>query len=1140
MRVLSKWVVSRSMVVAMALLTVLGMVGCAGGNSSSSGSNVTATPTFSPGAGTYNTSQTVTIADATSGAVLYCTTDGMTPTTSSPQCSQPTTIFKTQFLQAIAVAPGMTASAVASAGYTVNLNAAATPTFSPAGGTYSAAQTVSINDATAGANLYYTTDGTVPTAASKLYTGPVVLSKSGTLSAIAMASGFNNSGVASASYTIGQGTATPVISPAGGTFSTAQTVTITDATPGANIYYTTDGTTTPTRSSTSYGGPISVSSSQTIQAIAVASNIPSSVATAAFTITLTATAPPTFSPAAGTYTTAQTVMLSDTTSGATIYYTTDGITTPTTSSAVYGNPISVSSSQTIKAIATSSGFGTSAVASAAYTINLAVAAPTFSPAAGTFSTAQTVTISDATTGATIYYTTDGSIPVPQQGTTQPYNSPINVSQTETISAIAMLDGTSSSVATASYTINLGAPIQGSVFSGMLPVGGAQVQIYAAGQTGYASDATPLLATPVKTDASGAFSAHYDCPASPGDLVYLVATGGSIGSGSANSSLAFMTALGPCGNLASTAATYVVNEVTTVASAYALSPFMAGATKVGSSIANYQGLTNAFRTVTNLTDLTTGNALTITPAYVNSNPVPFLNSSTVPQSRIHTLANALNACAAGTACSSLFSAATPNGGAAPTDTLQAILDIAQNPGANASAVFNVVSTAGPFQPALAAAPNDWILALTFTGGGLGFAPGFQVPFFNDPFDLGTLENTSMAIDATGNIWVTAFNNENDGSGSSFPDVDSGMIAVFDNLGAPLTKPSALDSSGNVIYGGYIANHIEDGTGTAGTVAAHAIAIDPSGNAWVNGGSVIGAMFPQTGTGLAEVVRNGPNFSLVLPYIQVGPNASPLTIDGSGNVWLFDGALEQFGPTGALNFSNPGAGIDPANPNAGYGSIQSLMFDSNATPALWGSAADKGDLYQINPKDGSGVTNYFAGSTGQYTNLAAGSDGNIYACGDQGGQKLDVLNVASMSILNKLTIPTGRGCGNQMVMDGVGHLFTVTGGTSPGILDEFTVSGSRLSPISPVGTGYTGTSTGEAATINPDPNATLIVPFGTTYIPPAGVMGAAIDGSGNLWVLNIDTGTTTSPGNVLVEFVGIAAPVVTPISNAVSFGQVGARP
>lgn len=144
MRVLSKWVVSRSMVVAMALLTVLGMVGCAGGNSSSSGSNVTATPTFSPGAGTYNTSQTVTIADATSGAVLYCTTDGMTPTTSSPQCSQPTTIFKTQFLQAIAVAPGMTASAVASAGYTVNLNAAATPTFSPAGGTYSAAQTVSI------------------------------------------------------------------------------------------------------------------------------------------------------------------------------------------------------------------------------------------------------------------------------------------------------------------------------------------------------------------------------------------------------------------------------------------------------------------------------------------------------------------------------------------------------------------------------------------------------------------------------------------------------------------------------------------------------------------------------------------------------------------------------------------------------------------------------------------------------------------------------------------------------------------------------------------------------------------------------------------------------------------------------------
>jgi len=208
-------IVSRQVVLAMALVGVLTMVGCSG-DSSSSGPNVTATPTFNPGAGSYNTSQTVTISDSTPGAVLYCTTDGTTPTTSSPQCSQPTTVFKTEFLQAIAAAPGKTSSTVASAGYTINLNAAATPTFSPAGGSYTSAQTVTISDATAGANIYFTTDGSVPTATSTLYTAPLTISKSMTLSAIAIASGFANSGIASASYLVGTGTAAPVISPAGG------------------------------------------------------------------------------------------------------------------------------------------------------------------------------------------------------------------------------------------------------------------------------------------------------------------------------------------------------------------------------------------------------------------------------------------------------------------------------------------------------------------------------------------------------------------------------------------------------------------------------------------------------------------------------------------------------------------------------------------------------------------------------------------------------------------------------------------------------------------------------------------------------------------------------------------------------------
>ena len=434
---------------------------------------VAATPAFSPAAGTYASAQTVTISDATSGATIYYTTNGTTPTTASSTYSSAITVSANETLEAIATASGYTASSVGSAAYVIN-GPAATPGFSPAAGAYGPAQSVTISDATAGATIYYTTNGTTPTTSSSTYSSAITVSATETLEAIAVAPLYMTSSVGSAAYTINGAAATPGFSPAAGTYSSAQTVTITDATSGTTIYYTTNGT-TPTTASTTYSSAITVSATETVEAIATASGYSqSAVGSAAYTIN-GAVATPTFSPAAGTYSSAQTVTISDATAGATIYYTTNG-TTPTTASSTYSSAITVSVTETLEAIATKAGYSNSAVGSAAYTINGAAATPGFSPAAGTYNSAQTVTITDATSGATIYYTTNGTTPTTASST---YSSAITVSATETLKALATHSGYSNSaVGSAVYTLKAATP-------GFNPAAGT----YSSAQTVTITDAT---------------------------------------------------------------------------------------------------------------------------------------------------------------------------------------------------------------------------------------------------------------------------------------------------------------------------------------------------------------------------------------------------------------------------------------------------------------------------------------------------------------------------------------------------------------------------------------------------------------------------------------------------------------------------
>ncbi len=337
--------------------------------------------------------------------------------------------------------------------------------FSPSPGTYTTAQTVSLIASNTAATIYYTTDGSTPSPSSQVYATPLDIATSSTIRALAAVDGVT-SATASGTYTISGSSTTPsgnspppapVITPPSGTYTTAQSVTLTDAAQGAAIYYTLDGS-TPSSASTPYTGPIAVSSSVTLQAVAVLAGLTSTISSCTYVIDGPPPPPaPVITPPSGTYTTAQSVTLTDAAQGAAIYYTLDG-STPSSASTSYTGSIAVLSSVTLKAVAVLAG-SMSAAASATYVIsgsptppsgNSPPPAPVITPASGTYTTAQSVTLTDAAQGAAIYYTLDGSTPSSASPT---YSGPITVSSSVTLKAVAVLAGLTSAISSCSYVIN---------------------------------------------------------------------------------------------------------------------------------------------------------------------------------------------------------------------------------------------------------------------------------------------------------------------------------------------------------------------------------------------------------------------------------------------------------------------------------------------------------------------------------------------------------------------------------------------------------------------------------------------------------------------------------------------------------------
>ena len=500
----------------------------------------------------------------------------------------------------------------------------------------------------------------------------------------------------------------------------------------------------------------------------------------------------------------------------------------------------------------------------------------------------------------------------------------------------------------------GVSFGGSVHGGQQPVSGAKVYLFGAATSGYGSTGSSLLrpgtgiATDqygnqyATTDANGNFGfSTYFCPSGT-TQTYLLALGGNPGIGGTgsggsvngatnNTAIAVAAAVGDCSNL--NPSTFVsINELTTVALATAAQQYAVGPTQIGApnTTAAAAGLRNAFLLAQDLVATNTGTSRTTNVAGTGS----------VPQTKVDTLGNILAPCLNSASnnsapCTSLFSAAVPAGGTTVSETFSAMLSIAKNPGNNVANINALTNAAAPFQPSLASAPNDWTLAITYSGGGMT-APG------------------SVVIDQTGNAYI---GNSPSTAGASGTD----SIVGFSPTGAVLTGAT-----------GY----------STGIHAPAGLAIDTAGNIWSTdaaSGSNPDQVVKLTGAGALVFAFNDSTIS----------NPQGIAIDSTNNAWVANqnnfnldkinaaGTRTQAPVTSSGFYYPTGIGIDGSQNifAAGTGSNTILKFNSAGTV--------------LSPAGG-----YTASSLNQPTGISLDASGNVWTINNNSSTITKITNTGTL--------------------------------------------------------------------------------------------------------------------------------------------------
>jgi hypothetical protein len=371
----------------------------------------------------------------------------------------------------------------------------------PSAGTYNATQSVSLS-ATGSTSIRYSIVSTpVNCSSGTLYSTPISVSTSQTIYVIAC-NAYNNYSVASFAYIIDTvPPSTPVASPVAGAYNATQSVTL-SATGSDYIKYATDSLPVSCSVGTTYTGSISVSTSETVYVRACDNAGNSSTASFAYIIDTSTPLTPVASPVSGTYNTTQTVSLTSTGSSS-IRYSIVSTPTDCSSGTLYSTPISVSTSQTIYTRACTLA-NNSSTASFSYIIDTVPPdAPIASPVAGTYNTAQSVSLSAV--GSTYIKYSISSLPASCSAGTS-YTGAISIPSSQTIYVRACDDAGNSSTSSFAYVISAEQHFYGGSLA--LPITQATKETQKATNTTNTIDTSvtltiPTLNTPIISNTSNA-------------------------------------------------------------------------------------------------------------------------------------------------------------------------------------------------------------------------------------------------------------------------------------------------------------------------------------------------------------------------------------------------------------------------------------------------------------------------------------------------------------------------------------------------------------------------------------------------------------------------------------------------------------